>query len=69
MGNYVISTCSTADLTKEHFEARNIRYICFHYYLDGKAYPDDLGQTLSSEDFYAAMAAGADTSTSQVNRL
>ena len=67
MSEYVLSTCSTADLTKEHFEGRNIRYVCFHYYLDGTAYPDDLGQTMSSEDFYAAMAAGADTSTSQVN--
>jgi len=67
MSEYVLSTCSTADLTREHFEARNIRYVCFHYYLDGKAYPDDLGQTMSSEDFYKAMADGAETSTSQVN--
>ena len=36
MSNYVISCCSTADLTKEHFEKRNISYICFHYELNGK---------------------------------
>ena len=27
MSDYVISCCSTADLTKEHFEKRNISYI------------------------------------------
>ena len=67
MGEYVLSCCSTADLSKEHFERRNIQYICFHFYLDGKAYPDDLGQSISFDDFYAAMANGAETKTSQVN--
>ena len=52
MSEYVISCCSTADLTKEHFEAREISYICFHYMLDGKSYPDDLGQSMPFEKFY-----------------
>lgn len=67
MENYVISCCSTADLSAEHFKARNIHYICFHYELDGKQYPDDLGKTVSFPDFYAAMANGAMTRTSQIN--
>ena len=67
MRNYVLSCCSTADLSKEHFESRNISYICFHYFLDGKEYPDDLGQTMSFEQFYQAMVDGADTKTSQVS--
>jgi len=67
MKNYIISCCSTADLTKEHFEQRDIKYICFHYELDGKQYPDDLGQTMPFEDFYSAMTNGADTRTSQIN--
>ena len=67
MANYVLSCCSTADLTKEHFEKRDIRYVCFHYSLDGKDYPDDLGQTMPFSDFYAKMVAGADTKTSQVS--
>ncbi len=67
MSNFVISCCSTADLSKEHFEKRDIHYICFHYELDGKDYPDDLGQTISFEDFYDAMKNGAETRTSQVN--
>lgn len=67
MSNYIISCCSTADLKKEHFEKRDIHYICFHYELDGKAYMDDLGQSMSFPDFYAAMQNGADTKTSQIN--
>ena len=67
MADYILSCCSTADLSKEHFESRNIEYICFHYTLDGKDYPDDLGQTIPFEDFYKAMDDGADTQTSQVN--
>lgn len=67
MSDYIISCCSTADLSKEHFEKRDIQYICFHYELDGKQYKDDLGESVSFEDFYCAMQEGADTRTSQVN--
>lgn len=65
--NYVLSCCSTADLSPEHFAARNIQYICFHYELDGVSYPDDLGQTIPFDRFYQAMVDGATTKTSQVN--
>ena len=36
MSDFVLSCCSTADLTAEHFQQRGISYICFHYELDGK---------------------------------
>lgn len=65
--SYVLSCCSTADLTKEHFASIDVNYICFHYQLDGKEYTDDLGQSMSFPDFYEAMAKGADTKTSQIN--
>ena len=65
--SYVLSCCSPADLTKEQFEARNIHYVCFHYFLDGVAYLDDLGQSIPHDEFYARMAAGADTTTSQIS--
>ncbi len=67
MSDFVLSCCSTADLAKEHFESRGIEYICFHYQLDGVEYPDDLGQSISFEEFYKRMAEGADTRTAQVN--
>lgn len=67
MSDYIISCCSTADLTKEHFEKKDIQYICFHYELDGVQYPDDLGQSMPFDKFYQAMTDGADTKTSQIN--
>ena len=53
MGDYIISCCSTADLTAEHFNERDIKYLCFHYELDGKPYLDDL---LWSSVFVTLMA-------------
>ena len=67
MSDYILSCCSTADLSKEHFDRRDIHYICFHYLLNGESYPDDLGQSIAFEDFYRMMTEGADTKTSQVN--
>ena len=67
MADFVLSCCSTADLPKAYFEKRGIPYICFHYSLDGVDYDDDLGQSMSFEKFYEAMARGAKTKTSQIN--
>ena len=67
MTNYILSCCSTADLTKEHFEARDIKYVCFHFALNGREYVDDLGISMPFPEFYGEMAKGADTRTSQVN--
>ena len=67
MRDYVLSGCSAADLSKEHFERIKVKYLCFHYMLDGVSYPDDLGQTMPADEFYARMAKGAMTKTSQVN--
>ncbi len=67
MSNYCLSCSSTADLTREHFENRDISYICFHYYLDGVEYPDDLGQSIPFDEFYKKMEEGAMTKTSQIN--
>jgi DegV family protein with EDD domain len=67
MNDFVLSCCSTADLSKEHFEKRNISYICFHYFLNGVEYYDDLGESMPIDAFYQAMANGASTGTSQVN--
>lgn len=67
MSDYIISCCSTADLTPEHFAERDIHYVCFHYQLDGVEYSDDLGVSIPFPEFYKKMAEGADTSTSQVN--
>lgn len=67
MNEYILSCCSTADLTEEHFIQRNISYLCFHYELDGKEYADDLGKSMPFDQFYKMMQDGAETRTSQVN--
>lgn len=54
-------------LSAEHFEERNINYVCFKYELDGVSHYDDLGKTMPFDKFYQAMADGAETKTSQVN--
>lgn len=65
--NYIITCCSTADMPKKYLDERNIPYVCFHFVIDGKAYPDDLGETVKIEDFYKMIADGAMPTTSQVN--
>lgn len=68
MSNFVLSCCSTADLTKKHFLKRNLSYLCFHYTLNGKNYLDDLGETMSIKDFYQELKKeGSEVSTSQIN--
>lgn len=67
MSEYVISCCSTIDISKEHMERRDIKYICFNYELGGVQYKDDLGKSIAFPEFYKRMADGEMTRTSQVN--
>ncbi len=65
--SYVLSCCSTVDLSKEHLEKLNISYTCFHFILDGVDYPDDLGVTVPFDVFYSKLKNGADSKTSQIS--
>ena len=67
MSKFILSCCSTADLTEQHFNERDIKYICFHFFMDGKAYYDDLGKSIPYSDFYKMIADGHDVKTSQIN--
>ncbi|SDH26481.1 EDD domain protein, DegV family [Pseudobutyrivibrio sp. 49] len=67
MSDYIISCCSTVDVTEEYLKEKNIEHICFHYYMDDVAYTDDLFKSMSATEFYQAMMDGAMTRTSQVN--
>lgn len=67
MADYIISCCSTADLSREHFQNRDIHYVCFHYILNGLDLPDDLGETTPFDKFYQLLREGADAKTSQVS--
>lgn len=67
MGEYILSTCSTVDMPKSYLDERNIKYLCFHFTIDGKDYLDDFGQSFSYKDFYNKIREGAMPTTSQVN--
>ena len=68
MSNFVLSCCSTADLSANKLEELNVSYICSSFRLGDVTYPDDLGKTVSYKDFYKAMEDGVATATSQINQ-
>ena len=67
MTDYKLTCSSTADMPLSFFESRGIPYVCYHFELEGKVYPDDLGKTISFKEFYDRIDAGAMPVTSQVN--
>lgn len=66
MSDFILSATSTVDISREELEKENIKWISFPYQIDGKEYMDDLGKTLSLDDFYQAMIDGAVATTSQI---
>ena len=64
---FILSCCSTVDLSLEHLKKQNINYIPFHFYINNEHYYDDLGQTVKTEEFYSKMESGAEVKTSQIN--
>lgn len=69
MSDYVITCCSTADLTKEHMEKIGAKYVSFHYHIDGKAYEDDLYSSITPQEFFKMIADGAEPTTSQISPI
>ncbi|MBO6109218.1 MAG: DegV family protein [Eubacterium sp.] len=67
MSEFQLSCCSAADLSDEYFKERDIRYICFHFEIDGEDFLDDMGQTIPPEELFRRMDGGAMTRTSQVS--
>lgn len=67
MSEYILSCSSTADMPLEYLQKRKIPFICFHFTMDGKEYPDDLGQSMSFDEFFTRIAKGALPTTSQIN--
>ncbi|MEE0839092.1 MAG: DegV family protein, partial [Acutalibacteraceae bacterium] len=67
MSEFILSGSSTADITKEHFEQRDIHFVCFKFSLGDTTYRDDLGESVPFKSFYQRMVDGEDTKTSQVN--
>lgn len=67
MSNFILTSCSTADMPKEYFTERKIPFVSFHFNIDGQEYIDDLGESMTFEKFYKKIEEGAMPTTSQVN--
>ncbi len=67
MSDYVITCCSTVDLSDELLKERNIPYASFTFTADGKTYSDDYGKSYPIDKFYKDIANGMQPVTSQVN--
>ena len=67
MSDYVITCCSTVDLSDELLKERNIPYASFTFRADGKTYSDDYGKSYPIDKFYKDIASGMQPVTSQVN--
>ena len=67
MADYVLSCCSTADLSREHLLSRNIPYVCFHFFLNDEEKIDDLGISVPPKVLFDSIKAGASARTAQVN--
>lgn len=67
MSDFVLTCESAADRTREFFESRNIPVAYFHYEIDDVVYTDDLYQSITPDEFFAQIAAGAMPKTSQVS--
>ena len=66
MPEYILSCESTADLSADKLKQIDVEYICFHFFIDGVEYPDDLGQSVPFDKFYQSMADGAETKTAAI---
>ncbi len=67
VNSFALTCCSTADRPQEFFDKRDIKVACFHFRINGKEYPDDLGKSVPFDKFYQMMKDGAMPETSQVN--
>ncbi len=67
MAEYLLTACSAADMSKEHFDKIRVPYVSFHYSLGKENHADDLWQTMDPHTFYQRMLNGEESRTSQVN--
>ncbi len=67
MEDYILSCCSSCDLSNEWIEKRNLHYVCHEVIVGDEVKKDDMGITFSPWDMYKLMAEGADTKTSMVS--
>jgi DegV family protein with EDD domain len=67
LAEYKLTCSSTADMPASFFAEKDIPFICYHFEMEGREYPDDLGKSISFKEFYDRIDAGAMQVTSQIN--
>jgi len=67
MSDYIITCCSTADMSIDFFKENHIPIVHFHYTMEGKEYEDDFGKSMPLDLFYNKIKEGAASTTSQPN--
>lgn len=67
MGDYIVSTTSTADLTAEFCSDHGVDINYLTFTIDGIDYKDDINESMSYEEFYSGMRNGRMSSTSACN--
>jgi len=67
MNDYIIMVDASADLPSEYYAENNIELVTMTFTLDGKAFTDDAGVSISYKEFYAKMRAGSVSGTSMTN--
>ena len=66
MSEFILTCCSTVDLTNEYMKERKIPYVSFHAQVGEDIYADDMGQSISQKELFQRMINGEDAKTSQV---
>lgn len=69
MSEYILSCCSTVDITEEKLNALDVRHICNRFTLNGVPYEDDLGKTMPYSEFYDRIRKGETGVTSLINTV
>lgn len=66
MSDFILSATSSVDISIEELYKEDIKWIGYPYQLEDNEYIDDLGKTISLDEFYERMIDGASVSTSQI---
>ena len=67
MTDYIVTCCSTVDLSDELLKERKIPYVSFTFTANGKTYKDDYGKSYPIDKFYKDIKSGMQPMTSQIN--
>lgn len=67
MADFQLTCSSTADLSTEYVNKRDIKVLLYQFFMDGEEYYDDQGVSISTHDFYEKVRAGSMPTTSMVN--